>query len=161
MDRLLLDTTYLLPLFGIDVKLPRFEELLPRLLEGFDTLYNPISLVEAKWLILRLMRRNKSRAEGLLEAYRRGLKALQFDERVKPTALTEPEVEEIADRLLVEAGLRDYFDRLIYASAIVNDALLLTEDKELREIASMGGHPHPRGIMNWSEMIERLEGLRG
>ena len=158
MDRLLLDTTYLLPLFGIDVKLPRFGELLPRLLEGFDTLYNPISLVEAKWLILRLMRRSKPRAEGLLEAYRRGLKALQFDERVKPTALTEPEVEEIADRLLVEAGLRDYFDRLIYASAIVNDALLLTEDEKLREIASTGRHPHPKGIMNWKEIVEGLEG---
>ena len=158
MDRLLLDTTYLLPLFGIDVKLPRFEELLPKLLEGFDALYNPVSLVEAKWLILRLMRRSKLRAEGLLEAYRRGLKALQFDERLKATALTEPDVEEIADRLLVEAGLRDYFDRLIYASAIVNDALLFTEDEELREIASTGRHPHPRGIMNWREMIERLEG---
>ncbi len=158
MDRLLLDTTYLLPLFGIDVKLLRFEELLPRLLERFHALYNPVSLVEAKWLILRLIRRGEERVEGLLEAYRMGLKALQFDERLKMTTLTDPEIEEIADRLLMEAGLRDYFDRLIYASAIVNDAILLTEDEELREIASMKRHPHPKGIMNWKEIMERVKG---
>ncbi len=158
MDRLLLDTTYLLPLFGIDLKLLRFEELLPRLLERFDTLYNPVSLVEAKWLILRLIRRSETRVKGLLEAYRMGLKALQFDERLKATTLTDPEVEEIADRLLIEAGVRDYFDRLIYASAIVNDAILLTEDEELREIASMKQHPHPKGIMNWKEIIETVKG---
>ena len=49
------------------------------------------------------------------------------------TRLTSPEIEDIADKL-EDIGLKDYFDRLIAATAIVNDFKLLTEDKKFHNL---------------------------
>jgi len=58
MDRaLMLDTTYLLPLFGIDVPLQRYSEIFPKLVTQYEVWYTPLSLVEAKWIILKLVKR--------------------------------------------------------------------------------------------------------
>lgn len=154
MDRLLLDTTYLLPVFGVGVGLRRYEELFPRLLERYFVLYNPVSVVEAKWIVLRLCRREPRRRADLLEAYRRGLRALLGDERLHQTPLTSPEIEEIADRLLAE--VRDYFDRIIYVTAAHGGAALATEDRELSSI-SRPEIPSPKGIVAWSDLAALLE----
>lgn len=52
------------------------------------------------------------------------------DRRFIQTQLTSPEIEDIADKQ-GDIGLKDHFDRLIAATAIVNDFKLLTEDREL------------------------------
>jgi len=57
MDKLVLDTTYLLPLFGIRIKLKDYNKLFPLLLKKYAALYNPISIIEAKWIILKLCRK--------------------------------------------------------------------------------------------------------
>ena len=54
VEPLLLDTTYLLPVFGIDVGLARFETRFPEMLDEDDIRYNPVSLLEAKWMHLRI-----------------------------------------------------------------------------------------------------------
>jgi len=56
-EELVLDTTYLLPIFGIDMRLKGFGELFPRLLASYAVLYNPVSLVEAKWIVLKLVKK--------------------------------------------------------------------------------------------------------
>ena len=155
MDKVLLDTTYLLPVFGIRVKLRRFEELFPRFLEEYSVLYNPISIVEAKWVILKLSRRKREKRLRHLEAYRKGLKALLSDERLQQTSLTNPTVEQIADKLLLNVGVKDYFDRVIYATAAHHNAVLLTEDRELAGIE----HPEipkPAAVMTWNDVVLRL-----
>lgn len=78
MDELLLDTTYLLPLFGLGVDLRRFESVFPRLLHAYSVIYNPISLVESKWIMLKLIRRRAQNKDSLLQAYRRGLASSQL-----------------------------------------------------------------------------------
>ncbi|MDK2463223.1 MAG: hypothetical protein QI223_00395 [Candidatus Korarchaeota archaeon] len=155
---LILDTTYLLPIFGVGVGLPRYESLFTRLLETLSVGYNPVSLVEAKWISLGLARDHPDKRDGLLSAYRRGLAAILLDERISATELTGPEVEAVADRLLLEFGLADYFDRVIYATAVVRNATLLTEDGELLRLARSPEAPRPREAMRWADVPGRLLG---
>ena len=117
MDELLLDSTYLLPVFGLRVDLTDFPTLFPSLLDSYSVMYNPAALIEAKWIILKLGRKTPAKRERLLEAYRAGLRALEPEERLMQTTLTIPGVEEVADMLLGEHGVKDYFDRLTYATA--------------------------------------------
>jgi len=155
VERLVLDTIYLLPLFGVDVGLKGFAEHFSRVLDGFEVWFNPVSLVEAKWVVLRLLRRDPSRREVLLLRFRRGLEALMLDERFRQTVLTNAAVEEVADRLL-GLGVEDYFDRMIYATAVYYDAVLLTEDEELHRAAELEGAPRLKGVVCWEELLREL-----
>ena len=95
MNKILLDTSYLLLLFGIDVEIDGLEENFPKVLKKFEVYYNPISLIEAKFIILRLLKDGID----LLEDYRIGLNSVFAEDLPKPTLLTNSEIEEIADRL--------------------------------------------------------------
>ena len=151
MDELVLDTTYLLPIFGVSIKLPRFKELFPKILSRYRVLYNPVSIIEAKWIVLGLSRGKQERSLALAR-YRRGLKTLLLGKRLIQTVLTSPEIEEVADELLIAAGLQDYFDRIIYATAAIRDAILLTEDQELHQAARNSGLPRPRRVLRWLDL---------
>jgi hypothetical protein len=114
LGELILDTTYLLPALGVGTKPEGFEGRFPKLLGIHRVRYNPISLVEAKWIVLRAARKRAAERGRLLERYRFGLRVLLADERVKQTTVTSEAVELVADRLLVDNVTKDYFDRLIY-----------------------------------------------
>lgn len=154
MDKLLLDTTYLLPIFKIKVKLERFEELFPYVTRRYKILYNPVSIVEAKWITLKLCKQLPHKKKQLLKAFRTGLASLRRS-RIKPTILTSPSIEETADKLLLEAGIKDYFDRIIYATAAYYVATLLTEDKILQEINNEN-IPKPPDTLDWKTLKETL-----
>ncbi len=124
----LLDTTYLLPFFGIEIRVEQVRQHLSHLLaSGRRMLYHPLSLVEAKWVILSMERTGKP---SLRASFIEGLDALLADKRFKSFPLTSKSVEENADRLLDE-GLKDYFDRMLACTAYSLQATLLTEDEEL------------------------------
>ncbi|RLF03549.1 MAG: hypothetical protein DRK00_08680 [Thermoprotei archaeon] len=156
MDSLLLDTTYLLPIFGIKVGLRGYEEVFPKLIEEHAALYSPLSLVEAKWVVLKLARRSPSRRDALLEAYRLGLEALLSDKRLTMTEATSSKIEEVADKLLIEVGLKDYFDRMIYATAACKGAALLTEDEDMLEIGKRW-HIRPGEVLKWDDLIKKMK----
>ena len=155
---LLIDTTYLLPLFGVSITLPQFRRVFPHVAERHELYYNPASLIEAKWIILGLARNHPSKMDALLAKYIQGLLLLGENGLFKPLPLTGPEVEEESDRLLKE-GLRDYFDRLIYATAAVHGVMLLTEDRELHqqwEKDQARGTRRPPLIMDWKVLLNSL-----
>ncbi len=156
-EELVLDTTYLLPVFGISVGLEGFRELFPKLLARYVVLYNPVSLVEAKWIVLKLVKKEPQKREQLLERFRMGLEALLRDERLGQTELTDPEVERVADLLMTQARVADYFDRLIYATAASRKSILLTEDEELIRVARSGLLPAPKRVVRWDD-VTREEG---
>ncbi len=112
--------------------------------------YNPVSLVEAKWTILRLGRKEPSKKDALLGAYRTGLKVLASDDRLKETPLTSEAVEAVADELLLEDGVMDYFDRVIYGTASERNCALLTEDEELLKL-KRSGRPRPSEVLTMSQ----------
>ncbi len=158
MDKILLDTTYLLPIFGINVNLKNFEKHFPKLLTTSDILYTSVSIVEAKWVILRLTKKTHEPNEkkNILNAYRIGLRILFGDGRLTQTNLTNPDIEKIADRLLIDLNISDYFDRIIYATAVHYNVDLLTEDQELLNIAKNKQLPTPKKAITWSDMIRKL-----
>ena len=152
-EELVLDTTYLLPIFGIGVKLEGFDDLFSELLIEYTVLYNPVSLVEAKWIVLKLTKREPQKRDVLLRRFRIGLEALLRDKRLGQTELTNPDIEEIADLLLTRAGVADYFDRLIYATAASQEGVLLTEDEELARVARRGDLPTPERVIRWDDVV--------
>ena len=111
MDKLVLDTTYLLPIFKIKVKLKYYDSIFPTLTEKYIVLYNPISIIEAKWIVLKLCKKNPSKKTVFLKAFREGLKALTHSD-INQTVLTNSTIEETADNLLLKIGIKDYFDRI-------------------------------------------------
>jgi len=155
LDELLMDTTYLLPVFGVGLKLKNYERKFPEMLNKYSVSYNPVSVVEAKWIILRLLKKKPGKRETLLERFRKGLTALLNDERITQTALTNPDVEEMADKLL-ELGLNDYFDRMIYATATSHGGILLTEDRELHRLAEEENVPRPSKVLKWVDLASSL-----
>jgi PIN domain nuclease of toxin-antitoxin system len=151
MAELLLDSTYLLPIFGVSVGLGDFRSRFTRLLDSFSVVYNPVSLVESKWAVLKKAREDPARRGSLLEAYRRGLKVLESDGRLKETRLTSDVVEAVADELSAK-GVRDYFDRVIYGTAAELGCVLLTEDKELLGVRRREG-PAPGRVVRWKDVL--------
>jgi PIN domain nuclease of toxin-antitoxin system len=149
----LLDTTYLLPIFGIDVRLAGFEDRFPEILEEYDVHYNPISLVEAKRISLRLGR--SGNRKEFCEKYRSGLGAILADERIRQTRVTDGAIESVADRLLADEAVKDYFDRMIYATAAVERSRLLTEDKVLVGLKSSEKELAPLSTISWSDISWR------
>jgi PIN domain len=157
MAELLLDTTFLLPLFGIDNRVPGFAEAFPKLLGERSVLYSPLSLVEAKWVALGLGRREPGLREALLGAYRQGLSVLAAESRLAATPLTDPAIEGVADRLL-QKGVKDYFDRMLCATAVSRGCPLCTEDEDL---LSLGKAPDGALVtMNWAAARRAPEARR-
>jgi hypothetical protein len=124
----LLDTTYLLPFLGIELRVRGVREDLARLLRSNPKLwFHPLSLVETKWVVLSLERRH---GPGLRGSFIEGLGALLTDHRFVPSPLTSKAIETDADRLL-DAGVQDYFDRMLAATAHQLPGTFLTEDRDL------------------------------
>ena len=151
MNKILLDTSYLLPLFGIDVEIDGLKENFPKVLKRFEVYYSPISLIETKFIILRLLKEGIN----LLEDYRVGLDSILAEDLLKPTLLTNSEIEDVADKLLIDKGLKDYFDRMIYATAVVFKLALVTEDRKLTELASNYSLKPPK-VYSWKTLQLKL-----
>jgi PIN domain nuclease of toxin-antitoxin system len=154
VDSLLLDTTYLLPLFGIESGLSNFNESFRRLLSNYQLSYNPLSLVEAKWLVLKVAKKKRGRLQSFLDYYREGIGALAKESAIKKTQVTDENVEKLSDSLLTEAGLRDYFDRQIYSTAACSNTLLLTEDERLHKLYKSRAFQSPAALINWAELLK-------
>jgi len=152
MTELLIDTTYLLPAFGVSVGLKNFEKCFEKMLSSYAVYYNPASLIEAKWIVLKLAKMNTKKRDALFAAYRTGLKVLLADARLKETALTNDGVESIADELLTKEEVKDYFDRLIFATAAYRKLTLLTEDEKLSKL-KRDEKPSPRKIIEWKDIL--------
>ncbi|MDH2899925.1 MAG: hypothetical protein PXY39_03045 [archaeon] len=158
MDELLLDSSYLFPIFGIELEYRNFESLFSNLTEKYVVKYNPASLIEAKWYVLRKSKKERGWADALFQSYRRGLLSLQRDKRIESTSLTNERIEELADSLLTKFAIKDYFDRLIYSTAAELRCILLTEDGPLHELFRKVENidlPKPKQMMKWKDLLAR------
>lgn len=154
-ESLLIDTTYLLPLFGLESQLSDYNVAFPRLLEDYDVKYNPISLLEAKWLVLRLAKKRKNERATFLKYYRQGIGAIYKEEKLQQSAFTAESVEALSDRILIELELKDYFDRQIYSTAAQLSCILLTEDEDLHNLYKSEIMPKPKAVVRWKDMARR------
>ncbi len=158
-DKLLLDITYLLPLLGIDVGLADYSRYFPVLHHYFEIYYSPVSLIEAKWIILKSIKRLRNQRDKirLLREYRIGLELIQKTPYYKETVISNSIIEETADRLWM-MGVKDYFDRMIYATAAYYKAILVTEDHDLIDFYNEDEYTDkPVEVIDWNELVARIK----
>jgi len=155
-ENILLDTTYILPLLGLQVpQLKDYEENFPKLLMKFHVLYNPLSLIEAKWVVLKLLKDKKpEHKRTVLKRFRLGVKTIIKSEKLSQTMLTNHEIENYADLLL--DLVKDYFDRMIVATAKAYSAALLTEDTVLKEVLKRVNEFTKLKISTWNQIVSML-----
>src|ERR1700675_573379 len=108
MDELLRYSSYLFPIFGVTLEYHDFGSIFSKLLDRYSVKYNPASLIEAKWFVLRQASKRKDGGLNLLQSYRRGLLSLERDQRIQSTQLTNEKIEELSDSLLAKFALQDY-----------------------------------------------------
>ena len=87
IKKLLLDTTYLLSLFKIEMSGFSSEDLEALLNSGIDLYYNPVSLIEVKWVILRLTKRKGSKLKELRSIYSETIEYLLTSDEIKRTII--------------------------------------------------------------------------
>ncbi len=132
--RLLLDTTYLMPLAGIETDRfgsRDFAELCSA--GGVELLASPISLVEIKWVIIGKTKGRPDLREQLRRRYRDMLDLVLYGGIVRLTPLLDERIDEEENRLL-DLGIKDYFDRVIFSTAVHYADALLTEDSDLHNL---------------------------
>lgn len=127
--KILLDTTYFLPIFGIDIELSKDEEIiLQKVIDKLSPMINSLSLFEAKWKILYFSRNNRQ----LLDRYYKFLKFITLTNKIKVIPFYKPEIDELATKLYKLH--KDYIDCSILAAAIMTADVLLTEDSIIKDL---------------------------
>lgn len=133
--KVLLDTTFLLPSFGVDVG-EEVEACLKLLAEGrFEVYYSRYSLLEALFILSREVRRGRLQPWEASEMAEEGALAVVYGLRAadEPPAVLGEAIR------IYSLGHRDIFDDLLYATALVNELRLLTLDEELRSFVRRSG----------------------
>ncbi|HID91052.1 TPA: PIN domain-containing protein [Candidatus Bathyarchaeota archaeon] len=149
--RVTLDTTYLLPLFGVDIALPNFREEFRRLLRAPISIdVSSVSVLEVKGKVVREIKRGRAL---LASRFKPGLRSLLLSGRFRVIEYGV-EIDDIVDEL-IRAGLDDLFDCVIAATALHGSDLLVTEDEDIAAaIRRTSYRPFP--TMRWGEFVTRF-----
>ncbi|MDK2463587.1 MAG: PIN domain-containing protein [Candidatus Korarchaeota archaeon] len=146
--RILLDSTYLLPILGVDVE--GVDEAL-RVLKGLrsgrraEFYYTEFNLIE---VLGKIGRTDYDRGRVLA-----GLNSIEEEFR-----LTRPTVEGYLRALaLRRVGFRDLIDLLLYATSLTRDLLFLTRDDHLIEFLEGRGED-TRRVLHERSLIEEYGG---
>ncbi len=138
-DRILLDSTYLLPTFGIEVKELSDEDLRAMrelLLKGEAEFFcSSITWIE---LIGKVHREAERAGIDATERFREAAKSLMESGYYR---WISPSVEDIMIAFkLRKLGHRDIIDNLLYAASITKNMILMTMDRELKEFLKRNGY---------------------
>lgn len=129
-----LDTTYLMPLFGLDTSIknlkPQFLELLEKNRYLFH--YSPVSIIEIKWQIINLST-SRQKAEKFETQFSQALTALKADKRFVVVDFLEARINDFSFELR-KLGHTDYFDTVIAGSAVWETKKFVTEDEPLKQV---------------------------
>jgi len=125
--KIVLDTSYLLPFFGVRVK-DLNDEVLKKLIIAFkqvEVLYPTLMIPELIAKISKeLIKKGKQINESIVEAFESLLGKVDIQ-------LVEPQINHIVKAIEIRTkGHRDIFDCIVYATALEENAKLLTMDTE-------------------------------
>ncbi|MFV2015872.1 MAG: PIN domain-containing protein [Candidatus Heimdallarchaeota archaeon] len=163
MMRVFLDTIYLMPLFrlenSVNLKIEEIKKLLTR--DDLRFLYQMVSLIELKWIIIRGGENNDDLRDDLEDAFSNSLRYLEDNTKILTLSIDSDTINDVSYEL-EKYGHRDYFDTLILASAILHADILLTEDDAFiklvdkqRQMKSVFYNPNLR-ILKWKEFMKTI-----
>ncbi len=150
--KLLLDTPIILPILGVKVDLPSYEEVFPRILSEHEAYCATACLHEARLLAYKLF--SKLPQDRRIQAYKRlrdGFEALLRDERLRIIDYGGADVESEAVEITLEHGIEDPFDALVIAMAKKYQLTLLTTIETAAAAVRAGAE-----ALSWDELIEKL-----
>ena len=134
--KVFLDTTFLMPLFGL-------EPDLKNLVKDFDPLwslldlefyYSSFSIMELKYIFIKVAKTSEN-APVLEKQFSSALNYLKKSSRLKNVPFLEGKLNDTAFELRRQ-GHPDIFDRIIVASAIHYSDYFLTQDKPLTKLCT-------------------------
>uniref|UniRef100_A0A7C3WT87 PIN domain-containing protein n=1 Tax=Thermofilum pendens TaxID=2269 RepID=A0A7C3WT87_THEPE len=152
MLKVLLDTSFLLPAFGVDAgeEVLGCLELVAERRGSIRAYYSPYSLLEAVMVLLREARRGRLGLEEVAGMAREGAARVVYG---LEAADTPPEAYSLAVKLY-SLGHRDLFDNLLYATAATGGLPLLTLDSELLDLLEKVSLP--RAAIGPGDLREKL-----
>ncbi len=133
MLRIHLDTTFLMPFFNLETDLDNLNEQYLTMLEkaNYTYTYSPVSIIEIKWVLLRLERAGYNR-DTLEKQFSESLLALNHNESFKQINFVDSMINNVSYELM-KMGHRDLFDTIIASSALWEADVFLTEDDDLKK----------------------------
>ncbi|MDL1957647.1 MAG: PIN domain-containing protein [Candidatus Desulfofervidus auxilii] len=151
--KLLLDTTYFLPVIGISVKNILWNTIIELIKGGYQVLISEITFFElsakgAKYIVA-----------GTLtpERVSKGMRALLYDDRIEKIPIYDTSILLTAFKLRMI--LNDFIDCLILSSAINRAEVLVTEDKDILEISNKRSFQNIIQISNPKFKIKKLKNI--
>lgn len=132
--RVMLDTSYILPFFGIGIRIDGFEKQMSVLLSSrYEIRISFASILEAKGKSLREAARR--RMPQLLERFLIGYEALIEEGRIIVEEIDLRKYNQEINEAYLK-GLDDLFDCIVLATALKTSNILVTEDEEIKKVAS-------------------------
>ncbi len=154
---LIIDTTYILPLFGIKIiELTNFKKFSKVLwsngLKGFNLFLPSTCLMEVLFKLNGEYRKNKD--VDVLNRYAIAIPSILSSSAIQIfNPLLNPEAIRIAVNIK-HAGHTDFMDCFIAASAAALKGIFLTEDIELKKILKIIPETKNVYIWSWSDLIK-------
>lgn len=149
----LLDSTYIMPFFGINVNIPDIKKDLAKILSANPSkiFTTTCSLIEAKWKAIRNYLKSGDRTH-----LKRANHALESFQQNKYISLIDAwfvrDASNWADQLLME-GHQDYMDCWIAGTAKVKNLVLVTEDRPLCELIKTLPSWQTLTYLNWTNFV--------
>ncbi|MHA1916765.1 MAG: PIN domain-containing protein [Candidatus Ranarchaeia archaeon] len=156
MNSWLLDTTYILPFFGINVEIKNIKNDLKKIITKLpDSLVvTSCSLIEGKWKTLQAYkktRKNEYLTRGNLAL--EGFKTNRYFKILNPWIV--PNATKFADELF-QLGHVDYMDCWIAGTAKAENANLVTEDKQLKQLIKKIPNWKKMNILSWDTFLKKI-----
>jgi len=160
--KVFLDTSFLMPFFGLDTTIKDLEKQLNETLEiqGLTYFFSPVSIIEIKWQIIKLEKSGINR-DQFEEAFSNAVAMLKFDNMFRSVNLEEPTINDISYELQ-KLEHNDYFDTVIGASAMLTSDTFITQDEKLTKKMKLlwqnqtGVYPEIK-IITWKKFYDIIK----
>nr|MDO8117441.1 hypothetical protein [Candidatus Sigynarchaeota archaeon] len=132
--RCFLDTSYLMPFFGLEVTIDGLTAQLLEVQEDdrFRFLYSPVSFIEIKWQVIGLGRVGHD-IDDLERHFSQAIISLKSSSNWGMIDFVDADINDVAFELR-RLGHNDYFDTVIASTALWNADLFVTEDEPLKKV---------------------------
>lgn len=132
-QRILLDTSFLLPTLGIQVEERIMKAIGSINLEDSEVFYSDVSLLESSWIAIKQMKQGNFQAN----TFRKGM--LSITRTGYYTALSTRGKDYLDALGFYQEGHEDMMDNLLYAISLNNDCRFLTIDDDLKRFVTEHG----------------------
>lgn len=127
-----MDSSYLLPFCGIDIEVKDFKNSFENCLPKYNFLINICSFIEIKWVIFHYIKKKPEKKTEFLNRYQEAILYFSKAPQFKLVSFLNLEIDAFSNENR-DAGILDYFDATICATAQAQEAVLITEDEVIHE----------------------------